>query len=81
MSQDLDIQLLLKDPKTALLPVLQTIKGWEQVASSVELKACCAAVSFTLCSQSLLYSAGRCRACYGIPDIWRNDQLGIPLRL
>jgi len=25
------VQLLLRDPKTALLPVLSTIVGWEQV--------------------------------------------------
>ncbi len=30
-SQELDVQLLLRDPKTALLPVLRTIVGWEQV--------------------------------------------------
>ena len=31
MSLELDIQQLLKDPKAALLPVLRTINGWEQV--------------------------------------------------
>ena len=32
MSQGFDIQLLLRDPKAALLPVLRTISGWEQVS-------------------------------------------------
>ena len=31
MSQALDVEVLLKDPKAALLPVLKTIHGWEQV--------------------------------------------------
>ncbi|KAL0037335.1 hypothetical protein WJX79_002468 [Trebouxia sp. C0005] len=30
MSQKFDVQVLLRDPKTALLPVLKTIIGWEQ---------------------------------------------------
>ena len=31
MSQEVDVELLLKDPKTALLPVLRKIPNWEQV--------------------------------------------------
>ncbi|KAL3159579.1 hypothetical protein ABBQ38_009993 [Trebouxia sp. C0009 RCD-2024] len=33
MSLEVDVQLLLKDPKTALFPVLRKINGWEQAAS------------------------------------------------
>lgn len=33
MSLDVDVQLLLKDAKTALLPVLRNITGWEQVSN------------------------------------------------
>ena len=30
MLQEVDVEMLLSDPKTALLPVLRKIPGWEQ---------------------------------------------------
>ena len=33
MSLEIDVQLLLRDPKEALLPVLTTIHGWEQAST------------------------------------------------
>lgn len=33
MSLEVDVQLLLKNPKRALLPVLRNISGWEQVSA------------------------------------------------
>ena len=32
MSQEVDVELLLTDPKTALLTVLRKIPNWEQVS-------------------------------------------------
>ena len=51
MSQTLDMHVLLKDPKAALLPVLKTIHGWEQV-NTTKWTVLVGAAQLRLCTHS-----------------------------